>query len=70
MGFIGEGGYACGGIWDVYSRHHGTYAGIPDGKLMTVRDFDWWKRGPKDLLVENWIPIDLIDLTPRWRSTS
>ena len=30
---------------------------------MTVRDFDWWKRGPEDLLVENWIPIDLIDLT-------
>lgn len=65
MGFIGEGSYACGGIWDVtFSHHHGTYAGIPaTGKLMTVRDFDWWKRGPEDLLVENWIPIDLIDLT-------
>ncbi len=28
---------------------------------MTIRDFDWWKR-EGDLLVENWIPIDLIDL--------
>ena len=65
MGFFGEGHYGCGGIWDVeFSHHHGTYAGIPPtGKLLTIRDFDWWKRGPQDLLVENWIPIDLIDLT-------
>ena len=65
MGFVGEGSYGCGGIWDVvFSHHHGTYAGIPaTGKLLTIRDFDWWKRGPNDLLIENWIPIDLIDLT-------
>lgn len=64
MGFVGEGCYACGGIWDVpFSYHHGTYAGIPaTGKLLTLRDFDWWKRGPNDLLIENWVPIDLIDL--------
>ncbi len=63
MGFIGEGKYACGGIWDtVFSRHHGEYAGIPaTGKLMTIRDFDWWKR-EGDYLIENWIPIDMIDL--------
>jgi len=63
MGFVGEGNYSCGGIWDVvFSHHHGDYAGIPaTGKLMTIRDFDWWKR-EGELLVENWIPIDLIDL--------
>lgn len=64
MGFVGEGKYACGGIWDtVFSAHNGTYAGIEaTGKLMTIRDFDWWKRGDNDLLIENWIPIDMIDL--------
>lgn len=63
MGFIGEGKYACGGIWDtVFSVNHGDYAGIPaTGKLMTIRDFDWWKRDG-DLLIENWVPIDLIDI--------
>jgi predicted ester cyclase len=63
MGFVGEGNYACGGIWDtVFSRHHGEYAGIPaTGTLMTIRDFDWWKRDG-DLLIENWVPIDMIDL--------
>ncbi len=63
MGFIGEGQYCCGGIWDtVFSRNHGDYAGIPaTGKLMTIRDFDWWKR-EGEYLIENWIPIDMIDL--------
>ena len=46
----------------MFSKHNGEYAGVPaTGKLMTIRDFDWWKR-EGDLLVENWIPIDLIDL--------
>ena len=63
MGFVGEGKYACGGIWDYeFSHNHGDYAGIPTtGKLMTIRDFDWWKR-EGELLIENWIPIDLIDI--------
>ena len=63
MGFVGEGLYACGGIWDtVFSRHNGEYAGIPaTGKWMTIRDFDWWKRDG-DWLIENWVPIDMIDL--------
>ena len=63
MGRIGEGAYCCGGIWDTaYSHHHDEYAGIPaTGKLMTLRDFDWWKRDG-DYLIENWVPIDLIDL--------
>ena len=63
MGRIGEGKYVSGGIWDtVFSRHHGDYAGIPaTGKLLTLRDFDWWKR-EDDTLIENWVPIDMIDL--------
>lgn len=63
MGFIGEGKYACGGVWDyAFSYNHGAYAGIPaTGKLITMRDFDWWKR-EGDYLIENWVPIDMIDL--------
>ena len=63
MGRIGEGVYCAGGIWDVaYSRHNGTYVGVPaSGKLLTLRDFDWWKR-EGDYLIENWVPIDMIDL--------
>ncbi len=63
LGFIGEGQYVCGGIWDrVFSRNHGEYAGNPaTGKLMTIRDFDWWKR-EDEFLIENWVPIDLIDI--------
>ena len=63
MGRIGEGKYVCGGIWDtVFSRNHGEYAGIAaTGKLLTLRDFDWWKR-EGDYLIENWVPIDMIDL--------
>lgn len=63
MGFIGEGKYACGGVWDTYfSYNNGDYAGIPaTGKLMTMRDFDWWKR-EGEFLIENWVPIDMIDL--------
>ena len=63
MGFIGEGKYASGGVWDfTFSFNNGDYAGIPaTGKLMTMRDFDWWKR-EGDYLIENWVPIDMIDL--------
>ncbi len=63
MGRIGEGLYCAGGIWDTaYSRHNGDYVGVPaSGKLLTLRDFDWWKR-EGDYLIENWVPIDMIDL--------
>jgi predicted ester cyclase len=63
MGFVGEGQYCAGGIWDtVFSKHNGEYVGIPaTGKLMTIRDFDWWKR-EGEYLIENWVPIDMIDL--------
>lgn len=31
------------------------------GKVMTLRDFDWYNR-ESNRIVQNWIPIDLIDL--------
>jgi predicted ester cyclase len=63
MGFFGEGQYACGGIWDQeFSTNHGQYQDVPaTGKMMTLRDFDWYKRDG-NYLIQNWIPIDIIDL--------
>jgi len=61
--FLAEGLYSSLGVWDVaFSKHHGEYIGIPaTGKLMTIRDFDWYRR-EGDYLIENWVPIDMIDL--------
>lgn len=59
-----EGNYFCGGIWDwQFSRHHGEYQGIPGDKnrIMKMRDFDWW-RCKGDKIIQNWVPIDLVDL--------
>lgn len=63
MGFVGEGMYAAGGIWDwTYATHTGSYLGLePTGKAITIRDFDWWRREGNQL-IENWIPIDLVDI--------
>lgn len=63
MGFIAEGMYAAGGIWDwTYATHTGDYLGLAStGVRFTIRDFDWWRRND-DLLVENWVPIDMIDI--------
>ncbi len=60
---LAEGNYAALGIWDTpYSRHNGTYRGIPaTGKVMTLRDFDWYRRDG-NYLVQNWVPIDFVDL--------
>jgi predicted ester cyclase len=60
---LAEGLYSSLGIWDVpFSHHNGEYQGIPaTGKLMTIRDFDWYRR-EGNTLVENWVPIDLVDL--------
>ena len=33
---------------------------------ITIRDFDWWRR-EGNLLVENWIPIDMIDIFQQLR---
>ncbi len=63
MGFVAEGMYAAGGIWDwSYATHTGEYLGVaPTGVHITIRDFDWWRRDG-NLLVENWVPIDMIDI--------
>ena len=63
LGYMGEGQYASAGIWDFkFSYHHGEYLGVPPtGKMMTMRDFDWYKR-EGDALTQNWVPIDIIDL--------
>jgi hypothetical protein len=62
-GLLGEGQYACGDIWDQeFSTNHGQHQDVTaTGKLMTLRDFDWYKRDGNHL-IQNWIPIDLIDL--------
>ena len=61
--YTGEGKFAGGGIWDVnFSRHNGVYQDVPaTGKMMSMRDFDWYKRDG-ERLVQNWVPIDLVDL--------
>jgi predicted ester cyclase len=63
MGFYGEGSYAAAGIWDgKFSINHGEYQGVPaTKKMMTMRDFDWYKRDG-DFLIQNWIPLDMVDL--------
>jgi predicted ester cyclase len=60
---LAEGRYASLGVWDyTFSKHHGEYLGIPaTGKMITIRDFDWYRR-EGDLLVQNWVPIDIIDI--------
>lgn len=63
MGFHAEGQYGALGIWDSkYSLHHGEYQGVSaTKKMMTLRDFDWYRR-EGDHLIQNWVPMDLIDL--------
>ena len=63
MGFVAEGMYGAGGIWDrPYAMHTGEYLGYaPTNVYFSIRDFDWWRR-EGDLLVGNWVPIDMIDI--------
>lgn len=60
---LAEGKYASLGIWDtVFSVNRGAFRGVPaTGKLMTIRDFDWYRRD-SNRLVQNWVPIDLVDI--------
>lgn len=60
---LAEGKYAALGVWDApFSYHNGPYMGVPPtGKLMTMRDFDWYRREGNHL-VQNWVPLDMIDL--------
>jgi predicted ester cyclase len=61
--YLAEGHYASLGIWDyAVSKHRGEYLGIPaTGRVITIRDFDWYRR-EGNRLVQNWVPIDMIDL--------
>ena len=64
VGGFYEGNFYCGGIWDrQFSRHHGEYQGIPgsESRIMSMRDFDWW-RCEGSAIVQNWVPIDMVDL--------
>mgnify|MGYP001825721293 FL=1 len=63
MAHHGEGNYSAVGVWDYkFSHHWGEYQGIPaTKKIISIRDFDWYKRDG-NLLVQNWIPIDMIDI--------
>ena len=63
VGGFGEGQFSCGGIWDwPFSRHHGEYQGVAaTEKIMSIRDFDWYKC-EGGLPIQNWIPIDMVDL--------
>jgi hypothetical protein len=58
-----EGNYVASGGWP----SHGSYLtkdwlGVKaSGQLFAVRVADWWRRDG-DLLVENWVFVDLIDM--------
>lgn len=60
---LAEGNYAALGVWDApFSYHNGPFMGVPaTGKLMTMRDFDWYRR-EGNYLMQNWVPLDMIDL--------
>jgi len=60
---FGEGCYAAITGWpSIYATHVDTYLGAPaTGNKVTMRVMDWWRR-ENDLLVENWVFVDLIDL--------
>lgn len=60
---FGDGLYAASTGWpSLYATHRGEYLGVPaTGKRVAMRVMDWWRR-EGDLLVENWVLIDMIDL--------
>ncbi len=61
--FVAEGHYAAGGIWGrPHATHSGGYVGLAPTRVhFTIPDFDWWRRDG-NLIVENWVSIDMIDL--------
>lgn len=61
---IGEGVYAASTGWPSVNATHlgGDFLGLaPTGKRITMRVMDFWRR-EGDLLIENWVFIDLLDL--------
>ncbi len=60
---FGDGLYACSGGWpSVSGVHVKSYLGFePTQKLVLMRVCDWWRR-KGDLLLENWVFVDIPDL--------
>ena len=57
---FGEGAYAASTGWpSIHATHLGPYLGVPaSNKAVTMRVMDWW-RADNNLLVENWVLLDL-----------
>lgn len=60
---ISDGAYAVTGGWpSVIGTHTGTWLGMPaTGKPIRMRVMDFY-RTADNLIVENWVPIDIIDM--------
>jgi predicted ester cyclase len=60
---LAEGRYAALGVWDCpFSVHRGPFLGVPaTERRVSMRDFDWYRRDGQRL-VQNWVPIDIIDI--------
>jgi len=60
---IGEGHFVASTGWpSVRATHLGEYLGVPASRVrVRMRVADWWRR-EGDLLVQNWVFIDLPDL--------
>ena len=58
-----EGEYAALGVWDSpFSVNYQDFLDVPaTGRVTTMRDFDWY-RVEDGLIVENWVPMDVIDI--------
>lgn len=58
-----DGIYTCSGGWPSLSGTHvKPYLGLkPTNKMVTMRVCDWWRRDG-ELLVENWVFVDIPDL--------
>ncbi len=58
-----EGRYVASTGWpSLHCTHLGEYLGVPaTGNRIGMRVMDWWRRAG-DLLVENWVFIDMLDL--------
>lgn len=64
VAFFAEGAYVFAGGWPNVTGTHGgaPYLGVPaGGGPVGMRVMDWWRR-EDDLLVDNWVIIDMIDL--------
>ena len=60
---FGDGNYVASGGWPSHGGHLAKdWLGVKaEGQMFTARVADWWRR-EGDLLVENWVFVDLIDM--------